>query len=111
MPLLFPPVRSSQLLVTGGVAPRPVLTLSGNAMGRRGTCLQGLGTMVSAAETQPPVTSSRAERSGWCGAYTRRLRVNSEYRLRDGGASPSGCCHLAWLRDRKAKLADQSGSN
>ena len=72
MPLLFPPVRSSQLLVTGGVAPRPVLTLSGNAMGRRGTCLQGLGTMVSAAETQPPVTSSRAERSGWCGAYTHR---------------------------------------
>ena len=70
MPLLFPPTRSSLLLVTGGVAPRPMLTLCGNAVGRRGTCLQGLGIMVSAAETQPPVTSSRAERSGWCGAYT-----------------------------------------
>jgi hypothetical protein len=47
--LLFPPARSSLLLVTGGVAPRPMLTLCGNAVGRRGTCLQGLGIMVSAA--------------------------------------------------------------
>ena len=91
MPLLFPPVRSSQLLVTGGVAPRPVLTLSGNAMGRRGTWLQGLGTMVSAAETQPPVTSSRAERSGWCGAYTHSLsRKGRQGVVHIGSQSPCG---------------------
>ena len=66
MPLLFPPARSSLLLVTGGVAPRPMLTLCGNAMGRRGTCLQGLGIMVSAAETQP--LSRHPELSGVGGA-------------------------------------------
>ena len=75
MPPLFPPDRSSLLLVMEGVAPRPVLTPCGNAREGKEPACRVLGITVSAAETQPSVTSSRAERSEWCGAYTHPVRV------------------------------------